>query len=87
MSLAKRDRAEGLMLACKHILYLIFFFLLFMNLRFNGQNILQNNLLFWVLDGRRFLHKRKGGITHDAHMFALRDCWNRHDLMVVFVLL
>lgn len=28
MSLAKRDRAEGLMLACKHILYIIFFFLL-----------------------------------------------------------
>lgn len=62
---------SGLMLACKHVVYIIFFFL----------------LLFMGLDGRRFWHKRKGGITHYAHMFALRDCWDRHDLMVVFVLL
>lgn len=72
MSLAERDRAEAFMLACKHILYIIFFFFL---------------LLFMGLDGRRFLNQLKGGITHYAHMFALRDCWNRHDLMVVFVLL
>lgn len=44
-------------------LYMIFFFL----------------LLFMGLDRRRFLHKRKGDITHYAHMFALRDCWDRHD--------
>lgn len=63
VSLAKRGRAEELMLACEPILHIIFLFL----------------LLFVGLDGIIFLHKRKGGVTHYAHMFALRDCWDRHE--------
>lgn len=36
--------------------------------------------------GGDFCISVKEVFTHYAHMFALRDCWNRHDLMVVFVL-
>lgn len=63
MSHAKRVRAVGVKLAFKPM-FMIFFFFFFS----------------WVLqDLRRFFHRRKGGFTHYAHMFALRYYWDRHD--------